>query len=217
MRTLSARTTLRWVPCGSRRRSGRDGEAPYVPDDADGNGGHGRAGAADPPVMEHSSPSTRAWSEAILTVPAHLGSPPTVAPPRLSRTAGDRTVRRIRRRARPSEPGAGPTLCAGRVGGGPIAQGPTLCAGRVGGGPSPKWRVDRTRRTGGRAGLPQIGRACPPVGKQHQHDDGSHSDRDGGDDECEVHARDERLASNRGKQVAELGRRALGDVQGSAQ
>src|ERR1019366_1603404 len=30
------------------------GEAPYVPDDADGSGGHGRADAANPPVMEHS-------------------------------------------------------------------------------------------------------------------------------------------------------------------
>ncbi len=78
----------------------------------------------------------------------------------------------------------------------------------------PECRADQTRRTDGRAGLPQIGRACPSVGKQHQHDEGRHSNRDGGDDECEVHARDERLAGNRCKQVAELGRRAFGDAEG---
>jgi hypothetical protein len=40
---------------------------------------------------------------------------------------------------------------------------------------------------------PQIGQACHP--KQHRHDDGSYPDSDDdGDHECQIRARDERLA-----------------------
>jgi hypothetical protein len=80
--------------------------------------------------------------------------------------------------------------------------------------PARHGRVDRTHRTPQKCPSTPDWSGLSPIGKQHQHDDGSYADRDGGDHECQVRARDECLSGmgNCCEQFAELARRALGNV-----